>query len=219
MTVMDGLTPTAAEFVCPECGGSDFKRWDHRHWAIIHWLVNPGLLVNELVLGQRLPKLMLICKTCQVPLVDRSYVPCAECGTMNRGRIWSAWAGFGHWWGYVCPSCGSTIPCLWNIWSRLILAVTSPLWYLPARFIRPHWIEYERRRIGNVSGRFAGPAREIPWIRNGVLGFGGFMWVLWSAFALYRRAPLWEILAMLPIWAGAGLFFGLIMKWSMSRRP
>lgn len=166
-----------------------------------------------------MPKLMLICKTCDAPLADRSYVPCAECGVMNRGRLWSKWTCFGHWWGYVCPSCGSTIPCLWNIWSQLILAVTFPIWYVPARIARPHWLEYERRRMQYASGQPATPAREIPWVRNGVFGFGGFMWLLWSAAAIYRGAPLWEIAAMLPIWAGAGLLVGLTMKWFMSQRP
>lgn len=41
----------------------DQSKYKGRTWKnpmMLHWIVNPGLAFNELVLGQRVPKVMLI---------------------------------------------------------------------------------------------------------------------------------------------------------------
>ena len=119
---------------CPKCGGQNFKVWKLPSPVIVHWVLNPGLAFNELVLGQRIPKVMLICLDCQGRFTDRGYVLCPHCKTMNHGRSWGRKYGFFNWLGYVCPCCGKRIPCVWNFTSLLILAITSPIWYLPYRY-------------------------------------------------------------------------------------
>ena len=144
---------------------------------------------------------------------------------MHPGRLWAKRNAFAHWFGWVCPSCDGVIPCVWNVWSLLVLTVTWPLWYLPARIIRPHWLAFERQRIARAQNKPITPADEIPWIRLGVFGWGGLMWALFSAgvavAALWVRQwrLLWAVPAMVPLWAGGGYLWGLIMKHSMSRRP
>ncbi len=97
-----------------------YSIWKLPNLLLVHWIINPAVAVNELILGQRLPKITLIDKTSDAPLLERQYIPCSECNTLHDARLWSKGNAFGHWFGYVCPSCGEKIPCLWNITSLLV---------------------------------------------------------------------------------------------------
>ena len=210
---------------CPKCGGQDFKRWDWKHPLVIHWLLNPALCVNELLFGHRIPNVMLICRKCNESLADRSYIPCPKCGVLHLGRLWGKKFAFGHWFGYICPTCGEVIPCFWNIWSLLILIVTFPLWYLPVRKARPYWLQYERQRIEAALNKPIQPASDIPWIWYGVVVCGSLAWGLMSlciivaAMIDHDWQMLWGIPALIPAWALAGLFWGLSMKAIMNHKP
>jgi hypothetical protein len=208
---------------CPKCGGHNFKVWKLPAPLLLHWVLNPGLAFNELVLGQRIPKVMLLCQDCQEPLGQRTYVPCPHCHTMNHGQTWSKKAAFGNWLGYVCPSCGERIPCLWNYTSLVILTITSPIWYLPYRF-------YFRDRIPRKpvpyisSGGETGSISKKRWIYMG-LGWGFIMWLIMSvAPALKGMAggqPLdWTpVVIGIPIWACCGAMFGFFTRYFLTRRP
>ena len=124
---------------------SRFKIWALPHPIVLHWVLNPGLMFNELILGQRQPKVSLIDKESDKSLLERCYIPCPHCETLNDNRLWGKRNTFGHWFGLVCPSCHQVIPCLWNIFSLAVLAITFPLWYFPARFFRQRWLEKEKR--------------------------------------------------------------------------
>ena len=106
----------------------------------------------ELMLGLRLPKVVLVDKESDKPQMERSYIPCPHCETLNDRRLWANGNGnaFGHWFGLVCPSCHQVIPCLWNIFSLAVLAITYPLWYFPVRFFRHRWIEQDKERLAKV---------------------------------------------------------------------
>jgi hypothetical protein len=66
--------------VCPECGSREnFKRRDFHHPLVIQWLLNPGLCFNEIILGQRLPKVLFVCL-----LSDMSYNGCRQ--IMVKGK-------------------------------------------------------------------------------------------------------------------------------------
>ena len=108
---------------------SRFKTWALPHPIVLHWVLNPGLMFNELILGQRQPKVSLIDKESDKSLLERCYIPCPHCETLNDNRLWGKRNTFGHWFGLVCPSCHQVIPCLWNIFSLAVLAITFPLWY------------------------------------------------------------------------------------------
>ena len=204
---------------CPRCGGQNFKIWKLPSIVILHWVLNPGLAFNELVLGQRIPKVQLICQDCQESLANRSYAPCPHCKTIIPGRSWGIKSGFGNWLGYVCPSCGKRIPCLWNFTSLLILAITSPIWYLPYRY-------YFRDRIPTKPIPYTGEMKAIP-KRVGIymgVGWGFLMWLIMSlAPALKSLAlghnPDWNpVLLGIPIWAVASALFGFLMYFLVLRK-
>ena len=212
-----------AAFRCPKCAGSAFTRWAFPHPLVLHWLLNPGLVFNELVLGQRMPAATVFCETCREPKVQRAYIGCAQCDAWHPGALWSGRRGFGHWAGYVCPSCGASIPCLWNVWSFLLLMVTAPLWWIPWRVYRAHWRAWQLDRMrGAAPPDLAARARQVPWIRVGVFAWGLPTGLLVTLFlAWWFPGGYWNSVGFLlwffPIWIVAGVAFGLMLKWMATR--
>ena len=107
-----------------------YKIYSWKNWMMLHWILNPGLAINELILGQRIPKISLEDKTIDKPRIERSLVPCPHCDTLHDTRTWSIQNGtaFNNWFGLYCKNCGNIIPCLTNVFSFLILALTFPFW-------------------------------------------------------------------------------------------
>ncbi len=201
-----------------------FKIWALPHPIVLHWVLNPGLMFNELILGQRLPKVTLIDKESDKPFFERCYIPCPHCETLNDNRLCGKRNTFGHWFGFVCPSCHQVIPCLWNIFSLAVLAITFPLWYLPARFFRQRWLEKEKERLANVLERPLIQAKSINWLLSGTLYWGGFMWVILGVIPQIREVlngGEWDLMMMfvsLPIWMVGGFAWGLFMRFFMNRK-
>ncbi|MCT1530529.1 hypothetical protein M3B46_05945 [Sphingobacterium daejeonense] len=109
---------------------SKYKVYTWKNWMMLHWLLNPGIMVNELILGQRVPKISLEEKTTDKQWFERSIVPCPHCETLHDGRTWSSVNGtaFKNWFGLYCNTCGNIIPCLINVFSLIILIITFPIW-------------------------------------------------------------------------------------------
>src|SRR5262245_24481146 len=93
-------------FKCPKCGGGQASRWALPHPLLLHWIVNPGLVVNEILLGQCVARETYFCETCPGAKPTRAYLGCPRCGTWHPGSLWGNKRAFGHWLGYVCPTCG-----------------------------------------------------------------------------------------------------------------
>ena len=197
-----------------------FKVWSLSHPLILFWILCPVLIFNELIFGQRLPKVMLIDKESDKPLMERTYVPCPHCETLNDQRLWAKWNGFGHWFGFVCPSCHQVIPCLWNIFSLAILVVTFPLWYFPARFFRRRWLEIEKKRLARVLERPLIQIKFIHWLLIGVFGYGVLSWGLFEGWQVLdgREWDLMKVIGNLPIWLVSGFVWGLLMHFFMNRK-
>ena len=49
-----------------------YKIWTWKSSVNLHWMINPGLVINELLLGQIIPKTMLIEKEGGKPLYQRA---------------------------------------------------------------------------------------------------------------------------------------------------
>lgn len=208
-----------SDYTCPRCTSARLKRISLPHPLLLHWVINPGLAFNELVLGQRVPKLSLECQECNLPLIERSLVPCPHCGVVHDARIWSGKNGFGNWLGPVCPSCTRRIPALWGVTSLAVLALTSPIWYLPYRY-------YFRDRVVQGPGT-AIPTDRTASVRNSVkmgLSFGSIMFVALSLapnMLHYQRTGIWDthrLLVELLIMVLGGVFFGSSMHWYLNRR-
>ena len=196
-----------------------YTLWTVRHPLIWFWVLFPGTILSELILGQRIPKVMLTDKES-----ERTYIPCPHCETLNDGRLWAKWNGFGHWFGYVCPRCHHVIPCLWNIFSLAVLAITFPVWYFPVRCFRRRWLEMEKKRMAQVLERPLIEMKRIHWLSRGVFHWGGLMWVMmvvipqvWEVF----NGGAWDLRMMfigLFIWIVCGFAWGLWMHLSMNRK-
>lgn len=212
MGLHDSIAQGAA---CPKCGGQNFTRWAWPHAVIVHWVLNPGLALVEIPLGLRIPRIMLLCNGCR-----NGYVPCPKCGMLHYSFAWRGLKGLGHWFGYVCPHCHAIIPCIWNAWSLMVLAVTFPVWYLPARLIKPHWLKFEQQRTAQMSQ--SPPTIRWAWV---ALFMGGMMWVALSVPAFIRMIAyhkfdrLWYLLLNIPIAAAPPLFLSWrrLRFWRKSR--
>ncbi len=178
-----------------------FQVWELPHPLVLFWVLCPTLIFNELIFGQRLPKVTLIDKESDKPEAERRYIPCPHCKTLNDGRLWATKGNaFGHWLGLVCPSCHQIIPCVWNIFSLVVLTVTFPLWYFPVRFFRHRWIAKEKERLTKVLERPLSSATSIhsmDWI--GAFVSGVSMWVTWVIIEVVWNVWEWDLKTMLKI--------------------
>ncbi len=198
-----------------------FKIQAFPHPSILFWVLFPVLIVNELIFGQRTPKVTLIDKKNDKPQGERCYIPCPHCETLNDGRLWATKGNaFGHWFGLVCPNCHQIIPCVWNIFSLVILAITFPLWYFPVRFFRHRWIEKEKERLAKVLERPLTQAKSMHsmgWIGAFVVGVSiVVMGVISEVVRNVWNGRGWDLKVMLeslPMWMSAGFVSAYLIGW------
>ncbi|WP_052593152.1 hypothetical protein [Aureispira sp. CCB-QB1] len=190
-----------------------YKVYDWKNWMVLHWILNPGLAFNELILGQRMPKVTLEDKTIDKPRFERSFVPCPHCETLHDGRTWSIENGtaFKNWFGLYCKNCGNIIPCLINGLSFLTLLITFPIWGWFRSYLKAKWLEKQPKRYENIN------IEQVPnlfgkknWIKSG-LSWGLCMFVLMSVFNI-QTISFGTLLVEFIIWMVAGLSFGYMMK-------
>lgn len=123
-----------------------------RNPLMLHWIINPGLAFNELVLGQRMPTVQWVERYSDKPYFFRVYIPCPHCGTLHLCSKWSGMnrTAYKNWFGLYCDHCGQIIPCLWNLTSLVILLLTSPLWFLFKKRIQARWLAAQPARFQNL---------------------------------------------------------------------
>lgn len=192
-----------------------YSLWTWKHPFMLHWIVNPGLAFNELVLGQRVPKVTLVEKDSRKPLQERTHIPCPHCGTIHPGVKWSLQNNaFKNWFGLYCDQCGKTIPCLTNLTSAFILAVTFPLWFWFKNSLKKQWLSRQAKRYQNINMDTADPLEGYGWIKTG-LGWGATMFILMSVlFPLIWGDALsaMRLLIEAVIWTLGGILFGYTLK-------
>lgn len=202
---------------------SKYKIWDWKHPVILHWIINPGLVINELILGQTIPKVMLIEREGKKRFYQRSLVPCPHCGTMHNGLKWSSQNGtaFKNWFGYYCDSCHKVIPVQRNLTSLLLLGLTFPIWGWFRKSMRQSWLDKQPQRYSNINLKISDEKNTTKnWLKGGLF-FALFMFVLMQlVFPLLdgREITLKSILIGIPIWLIAGLAWGYTMKAWMNKK-
>jgi hypothetical protein len=193
---------------CPRCGSTALQAEKLWRPATLHDLLNPALAFNELALGQREPRVTLVCRQCADhpaqaaphrsesalqrasggksppirPQRVRRYVPCPHCDAMHPASLWLAKNAFGNWLGLVCPACLRRIPCRWNVASLVLLLLTFPLWYVPYRFCfrdRP-----ARAPLGEAQARLS--PRASLFLLSATL-FGAALWLVLVALPVFMR--------------------------------
>lgn len=200
-----------------------YKVWTWEHPMMLHWIINPGLVFNELILGQRVAKIILVEKDKSKTLTDRSFIPCPNCETIHDGRIWSAQnkTAFKNWYGLYCPNCGGVIPCLRNFASALLLTLTFPVWGWFRKSFKQEWLNKQPQRFASVDvNKVAPELSKKRWVAIG-LSWGLFMFIFTTFIMPWLRdeaITTTEILISIPIWTLGGLAFGYTMKKMMVKK-
>jgi len=195
-----------------------YKVWKLPHPMLIHWIVNPGLAFNELILGQRIPKITLIDKASDAPLMERQYVPCPHCNTIHSGSLWAKQGAFKNWFGLFCPDCENIIPCIWNLTSLVLLAATFPIWGWFRRPLESRWRIYKKNQF--IKNKDLAPitAKNTSWLKMGLI-YGTLMFCFISLPNIISADVTSKyIITQLLIWLVAGLAFGGTMKLFLGRR-
>ena len=195
-----------------------YKVWKLPNPTLLHWVINPVVTINELILGQRMPKVTLIDKSSDAPLMERQSIPCPKCNTLNDARIWSNRNAFGHWFGLICPKCYAKIPCLWNISSIIILVLTFPIWIWIKIFGEAKWLKIENRRLSKILATELPRAKQTNWIKMG-LSYGIIMFfIMVLPKAIQNQLTLNLVIILALVWLATGLAFGLFMKRHLNSR-
>jgi hypothetical protein len=186
----------------------------------LHWIINPGLFINELILGQRIPKISLIERNRNKTLAERSFVPCPHCSTIHSALKWTPQnkTAFKNWFGLYCDHCGKTIPCLRNLTSLLILVITFPIWIWFRKRWKQKWLVFQKDRFSKTLD-LTTPGYN--WVSEG-LSFGIFMFIIMELVLDplidgngYHLPRLGFGLAL---WILGGLAYGFVMKRFMTRQ-
>lgn len=199
-----------------------YKVWNWKSPVILHWIINPGLVINELILGQTIPKVMLIERDNKKPFYQRSLIPCPHCGTLHNGLKWSAQnrTVFKNWFGYYCDNCKEIIPVHRNLLTLIIIIFTFPIWGWFKKPIRQKWLDKQPERYMNLNLEI--PEKKITtknWLKSGLL-FGLFMFVsmvIIYPFVKGDEITRKSILIGIPLWLIGGLGWGYTMKWWMNK--
>jgi len=195
-----------------------FKVRTWKHWTRIHWIINPLFAIIELVFGQRVPKIVLLDKTSDNPIMNGQFVPCPHCGKLNDGRLWSKNNTFKNWFGYYCPNCGKIIPCIWNITSWLIIVLTSPIWVWFVKIWKRNWLRKQPVRFENIQLDTIA-IKEVSWLKM-AFNFGGPLFLIMTfILPLIEGKPitLRMVLIGIPLWTLGGLVYGYTMKYWFRR--
>lgn len=204
----------------------DNKKWKiytRKNWMMIHWMINPALAINELILGQRVPKISLEDKQSDKPRIERTYIPCPHCEELHDSRTWSAEnnTAFKNWFGLYCPNCGKIIPCLMNIFSLIILAITFPLWGWFKDSLKNNWLKKQPKRFADIdSTNFSNSYEGSGWLKQG-LSFGIIMYFFMTIlFPIILKEEITQenLLIGIPINLIGGLVFGYAMKLFMTKK-
>lgn len=189
---------------------SKYKTWTWKHPLMLHWMLNPGLAINELLLGQRVPKLMFIERDSPKALANKSFIPCPHCGTLHPGSKWSVEnnSAFYNWFGLYCDKCGQIIPCLRNLTSWLLLALSFPIWYGFKDKWKEKWRAKQASRL--LQPQSNEETKTTKW------WYTGLAWGLFIFLAINLLLPILngesismkKALVGIPIWVIGGLMFG-----------
>ena len=190
-----------------------YNVWTWKNPLILHWIINPGLAFNELILGQRVPKITLIEKGGRKPLAERSFIPCPHCDTLHSSLKWTPQnnTAFKNWFGLYCDNCGKIIPCVRNLTSLILLVITFPIWYWFKDEWKQRWLNIQKEKF---SKPLVLTQPDYKWWYIG-LRYALFMFIFMSLFnfLILQEIFTWKkLLINAVVWIIGGLLFGLFMK-------
>lgn len=200
-----------------------YKIWDWKSLVIFNWIINPVMVINELILGQTIPKVILIEREGAKPFYQRSFIPCPNCGELHSGLKYSAQnkTAFKNWFGFYCDNCKGIIPIQRNLFSLIILAVTYPIWGWFKKSLKQKWLDKQPERFRNINLEYPDKSNTTKnWLKSGLF-FGLFMFigmVIISPMINGDDITRNSILTGIPLWLICGLAWGLTMKGWMNKK-
>jgi hypothetical protein len=203
---------------CDENSNKENVRvWTRWHPLMLHMQINPGLAINELMLGQASPSRIVIHPNDGRPLADRQSIDCPHCMARHSSHLWRK-SGFGNWYGLYCPQCEGKIPRLFNALSALVMILTWPIWRPFKNQIEPVLKRRQLAKLRNPSStatitksrRHAGLKMGLMW---GAIMFAIFSFRLWFKGEMTLNGLLGNLLA----WGSGGALFGFAMWFFMLR--
>lgn len=191
-----------------------YKIYTWKHLPGLLWFLNPLAPISEILLGQRIPKVMLIDKVSDKPLVERQVVPCPHCSALHDGRLWGGSRHAGNWFGYYCPACSEIIPCMMSLGTRIVLLVTLPYWFWFKEPLERKWLAAQPARFENINFK---DIREMD--KPAVWAAAGFVW---GTFMFFWNTPFddgWPIIVFgMILWSYAGLGFAYVLRLWLMRK-
>jgi hypothetical protein len=159
---------------------------------MLHWIINPGLAFNELVLGQRVPKILLIKKNSNQLLAEKSFIPCPHCGTIHSSLKWTPQnkTAFGNWFGLYCDHCGKIIPCLRNFTSFIFIAITFPIWIWFEKKWKEKWLHQQKEKFSKPL-KLTVPD-YIVWIEGLKFAFFYYVFTMVLKFVIFQEVFTWK---------------------------
>ena len=200
-----------------------YKIWNWKSPVIMHWIINPGLVINELILGQTIPKVMLIEREGKKPFYQRSLIPCPHCGTMHSGLKWSSHnkTAFKNWFGYYCDNCKKIIPVQRNLTTLIILTLTFPIWGWFRNTLKQNWLDKQPDRYKSINLEIAEKKNSTKnWLKSGLF-FGLFMFVFMVIlYPLIKGEAITQksIFIGIPLCLIGGFGWGYTMKIWMNKK-
>lgn len=200
-----------------------YKIWNWKNPVVLHWIINPGLVINELILGQTIPKVMLIEREGKKPFYKRSFIPCPHCGELHSGLKYSAQnkTALKNWFGFYCDNCKAIIPVQRNLTSLILLAITFPIWGWFMKSMKQNWLKKQPERFKNINLETPEEKNTTKnWLKMGLF-WGLFMYVAMTfifPFIGQEEITRMSMLIGIPIWLTAGLSFGYFMKIWMNKK-
>lgn len=170
----------------------EYKVQNWKSIYMLHWIINPGVAINELILGQRVPKIMLIKKDSPKPLPGKSFVPCPHCGTIHSSLEWSMQnkTAFRNWFGLYCNHCGKIIPCVRNLTSLGIILITFPIWIWFIKAWKKKWLIKQKERFSGPL-KFDSP-EYIVWLEGLKIGIGYYILIMITKFVIFNDPFTWK---------------------------
>ncbi|MGC9151603.1 MAG: hypothetical protein ACP5F6_07580 [Microbacter sp.] len=181
------------------------------------------MVINELILGQTIPKVMLIEREGGKPFYQRALIPCPHCGELHSGIKYSVQnkTAFKNWFGLYCDHCNGIIPVQRNLTSFIILTMTYPLWGWFKKSMKQKWFDHQPERYKNLNLEIDEKKNATKnYLRSGIF-FGIMMFITMQiVFPLIENTKITQksILIGIPYWLIFGLGWGLIMKWWMNKK-
>jgi hypothetical protein len=219
------------EFECPKCHGSLCEIHGEGcsdpliSDAHKNWRTGPLFAISELMLGQRMPIQILICKSCPETLGARAYVHCPECDTFHSASIFDP---FGNWHGLICPDCGGSIPCIQNTTAKAIQVIRNQL---------PNSARIEQRNRYIETKKISANNKRLLWLENqdkvqkpnyllAGLAFGGMIFIVSAlSIAAFAYIDHWSLTIVLWVQGSSlllamagGVLFGCSLKEKMEQK-